>query len=279
MKTTGKVAGKGLSFGFSAVNAGQRNTSAEPQLIVVSTEGGFRLTPAVTKVLGIGHGDYVMFVSNVDAIDEAIRNQQPELVEFANEAGLEITDPEALVLIHKEFDSFAIAKGILEFDPKGNIRQATERLTQGDRQRFVATNFDAMLQGALASDDAELVDALSRDGITKEEQSEILTKFVTPKEVNKFKGSKAANPGGQTGAGTSLTFTDSNVWNQIKSDLKEDKTKVNRVFDIDLDNIQTIEISNGYEMVEVKIIELGASVDKEPARIGSKEAAEEAVEA
>lgn len=35
----------GMSFGFSAVNAGQRNVAVEPQLIAVSTEGNFRMTP------------------------------------------------------------------------------------------------------------------------------------------------------------------------------------------------------------------------------------------
>lgn len=41
----------GMSFGFSAVNAGQRNVAVEPQLIAVSTEGNFRMTPPVSLLL------------------------------------------------------------------------------------------------------------------------------------------------------------------------------------------------------------------------------------
>ena len=49
----------GMSFGFSAVNAGQRNVAVEPQLIAVSTEGNFRMTPPVSRALGLSSGDYI----------------------------------------------------------------------------------------------------------------------------------------------------------------------------------------------------------------------------
>ena len=84
----------------------------------------------------------------------------------------------------------------------------------------------------------------------------------------KYKGSKAANPAGLTGAGTSLTFTDSNVWKQLKADMGDDATKLNRVFDIDVEELQDIELSDGYKTVVVKALVLGDSTDKEPARIG-----------
>ena len=61
------------SFGFSMVNAGQRMSgNVDPQLIAVSTNGGFRLTGAATRVLGIMPGDNVMFVNNLAEIDAAI---------------------------------------------------------------------------------------------------------------------------------------------------------------------------------------------------------------
>ena len=99
-----KTNGKAMGFGFSAVNAGQRNVSVEPQVIAVSTEGNFRITPPVSRVLGIGHGDYVMFLNNVDNIDAAIAAKDAQVVAFCKEQGLEVGSPEAAIAIHKAFD-------------------------------------------------------------------------------------------------------------------------------------------------------------------------------
>ena len=262
---------KAMGFGFSAVNAGQRNVSVEPQVIAVSTEGNFRITPVVSRVLGVGHGDYIMFLSNVANIDDAITNKAAEVVAFCEANGLELGSPEAAIALHKEFDMWAIAKGIIEYDTKGNQKITSERLTKNDKVKFVSQNFETMLEQAMEQADNETKDALSRDGITKEEQIDILSAFVTPRELSKYKGSKAANPAGLTGAGTSLTFTDSNVWKQLKADMGDDATKFNRVFDVDVENLQDIVLSNGYKDVTVKALILGEYVDKEPARIGKEE--------
>lgn len=268
MKTNGL---KSMGFGFSAVNAGQRNTVVEPQVICVSTEGNFRLTPPVSKVLGVGHGDYVMFLNNIDAIDAAIAARVDEVVNFCKEQGLEVGTPEAAIALHKEFDMWAVAKGIVEYDTKGNQKTTTERLTKNDKIKFVTQNFEDMLATAMEQADDETKEALSRDGVTKEEQVDILAAFVTPRELPKYKGSKAANPAGLTGAGTSLTFTDSNVWKQLKADMGEDGTKFNRVFDVNLEELQDIELNDGYKTVTVKALVLGDYTDKEPARIGKSE--------
>lgn len=262
---------KAMSFGFSAVNAGQRNTTVEPQVIATSTEGGFRLTPAVSKALGIGHGDYVMFLSNVDNIDAAIAAKDAVVVAFCEEQGLELGSAEAAIAIHKEFDMWAIAKGIVEYDTKGNKKTCQERLSKNDKIKFATQNFEEMLTAALDAEngvDEETRDELTREGVTKEEQIEVLSRFVKPREILKYKGSKAANPAGLTGAGTVVNFTDTNVWNQIKVDLKDDATKFNRVFDVDIEDLQDVTISNGYEDVTVKALTLGEHTDKEPSRLG-----------
>lgn len=259
---------KSLNFGFSAVNAGQRNASIEPQLIAVSTEGNFRMTAPVSRALSISNGEYVMFLSNVDNIDAAIAQKDPQIVEFCKVNELELGSAEAAIAIHKEFDAFAIAKGIKEFDTKGNVKSITERLTKNDKLKFVTQNFDEMLEAALTQADDATKDALSRDGVTKEEQMEILTAFVTPRELPKFKGSKVANPAGLTGIGTSLNFTDSNVWKQLKVDLGDEAEKFNRSYDVDVEDLQDVVINNGYKDVIVKAIILGDYTDKEPARIG-----------
>ena len=58
MKT---VNGK-MAFGFASVNAGQRNVVVTPQVIAVSTEGGFRITAPVSRVHGIAAGENVMYL-------------------------------------------------------------------------------------------------------------------------------------------------------------------------------------------------------------------------
>lgn len=108
MKTLGNV--KSSGFGFAVVAAGQRNMTADPQVIATSTEGCFRITGPVTRILGIQHGDYVMFINNVANIDQAIANKVEELVAFVEENGLTWGTPEAAIAIHKEFDMWAIAR-------------------------------------------------------------------------------------------------------------------------------------------------------------------------
>lgn len=266
---TGETTSK-LSFGFATVNAGQRAVNHEPQLIAVSTDGAFRITPPVSSALGLAHGDHIMFVNNLPLIDNAIRLKDPAIVEFCEANGLDITDPAASIAIHRAFDAWGIAKGLKEYDPKGNVKTGPERLTKNDRERYVKQNFAAMLEAALASGNEELVAALSRDGITEAEQIEVLIPFVQPKEVEKYQGSKAANTAGMTGTGVSLSFTDSNVWAQLKLDLKENASKLNRVYDIDLDSIQKVSISNGYQEVECNVLMLGAHTDVKPAGVGTK---------
>lgn len=274
MKTFGKT-----SFGFSAVNAGQRNVSYDPELIAGSNPGSFRITPPVSKALFIEHGDNIMFVTNIDNINQAIQAKAPELIEFCAENGLDIDSPEAYIAIHKEFDVFGIAKGIQEFDAKGNPKLTRERMTKADKVKYVDANFETCLAEARKAANEELVAALNREGATEEELKAILVEAIQGDEVAKYKGSKCANPASTTGIGVSLTFTDSNVWNQLKQDLGDDADKLNRVFDIDIDNLQDAEIDNGYKTVPVRIALLGASKEEKPARVGSKKENGEAEEA
>ena len=198
----------GMSFGFSAVNAGQRNVAVEPQLIAVSTEGNFRMTPPVSRALGLSSGDYVTFLHNIDEINAAIDTKAEAYTSFCEANGLEVGSPESVIAIHKEFDMWAVAKGFVVYDSKGNAKTTTERLTKHDKLRFVSQHFEEMLASALENAPEEIKDALSREGVTKEEQMDILSSFVKPRELPKYKGSKTANPAGLTGTGTSLTFTD-----------------------------------------------------------------------
>lgn len=266
----------GIKFGFSAVNAGQRAIVYEPQLFATSTDGNFRITAPVTKLLNVQHGEYIMFLNNLSQLDQAIFEKDPDLVAYCEQNGLDIDSPEAKVAIHREFDAWAIAKGIQEFDSKGNPKTTTERITKADKMKFVSTNFDSMLAAAMDDENLpeETRDALTREGITKDEQMNILVDFVIPRELPKYRGAKTANPAGLTGVGVTLNFTDSNVWKQLKVDMGDSAKEMNRIFDLDIENIQTVTMSDGYKDVTVKAITLGNYVDKKPNKVGGKKGAD-----
>lgn len=247
MKTFGKT-----SFGFAAVTSGVRAITYEPELVVTTTAGGFRITPPVSKALLLKSGDNIMFINNIDNITDAINKRNPELIQFCDEKGLDIESPEAAAAIHAEFDMWAIAKGIQEFDSKGVAKTVRERLTEDDRKRYVDANYEAMVESVMESSNEELKEAVSREGITREEVIAILAPSVQGAIVNKFKGSKVANPSGMTGIGTSLTFSDSNVWNMMKAEMGEDAKKKNKVYSVDIDNLVDAKIDDGHKNVIVK---------------------------
>lgn len=262
---------KGLSFGMGIVNAGQRAVSDEPELIVSSTPGGFRITSVVSKALGVAHGEYMMFVNNRANIDFAIINKAPEVVAYCEEAGLDISSPEAAAVIHSEFDIWGIAKGIPEYDKNGNVRMTREKMITKEKVKYVNNYFEETLNGALASDNEELKAALTREGITEEEQKAILVEGIQGDEVQKIKGSKCANSASLSGIGVTLNFTDSNVWNQLKEDMDTEKAKsTNRVFTVDIEDLQEAVVNDGYKDVVVKVALLTEYKDVKPVRIGKK---------
>lgn len=270
---------KGLSFGMGIVNAGQRAASEEPELIVVSTIGSFRMTAQVSKALGIAHGEYVMFINNCANIDNAIINKVPEVVAFCEEQGLDIESPEAAMAVHAEFDIWALAKGIVELDKNGNPCTTRVRMTKNDKIKYVNTYFQETLEGALSSSNEELKAALSREGITEDEQKELLISCIQGDEVVKVKGSKCANTAALSGIGVTLNFTDSNVWKQLKANMTdEEATSKNRVYTVDIDNLQEAVVNNGHKDIVVKIAMLTEYKDEEPIRIGKKAERDETAE-
>lgn len=262
---------KGLSFGMGVVNAGQRTVSEEPELVVCSTNGGFRASAAVTRALGVGHGEYIMFIQNVDTIASMIASKAEEFVAFAQEQGLDADSAEAAAAFHAEFDTWAIAKGIGMVDKHGTPIMVNQRMTKDDKVKYLNAHFQETLEAVLEQGDDEIKAALTAEGITEEAQKEILMSVIKGDEVQKFMGSKCANTSAMVGAGTILNFTDSNVWGRLKSNLSEaDAEKVNRIYEVDIENLQTISVNNGKEDVAVKIAILGNYKDVEPARIAKK---------
>lgn len=255
-----------LSFGLGAVNVAKRNAVSEPELVVNPTVGGFRITPAVSRALGLTNGGYIMFVSNIDAIEQAIANKDENLVAFCAEENIDMNTPEGVKAIHEAFDEWGIAKGIQMFDKNGNAVKTKERMSKTDKVEYVTNNFDDVLKAAIENGEPEFAASLQVEGITKEEQIEILANAVNPEQVNKYYGSKCSNSSNLSGTGVSLTFSDSAVWGALKEDLSEEAKKMSRTFEVDIKELREVPYFNGHKEVIVKAAMLGEFKDTESTR-------------
>lgn len=255
-----------LSFGLGAVNVAKRNAVSEPELVVNPTVGGFRITPAVSRALDLTNGGYIMFVSNIDAIEQAIANKDENLVAFCAEENIDMNTPDGVKAIHEAFDEWGIAKGIQMFDKNGNAVKTKERMTKTDKVEYVTNNFDDVLKAAIENGEPEFAASLQVEGITKEEQIEILANAVNPEQVNKYYGSKCSNSSNLSGTGVSLTFSDSAVWGALKEDLGEEAKKMSRTFEVDIKELREVPYFNGHKDVIVKAAILGEFKDAESTR-------------
>ena len=255
-----------LSFGLGAVNVAKRNAISEPELVVNPTVGGFRITPAVSRALGLTNGGYIMFVSNIDAIEQAIANKDENLVAFCAEENIDMNTPEGVKAIHEAFDEWGIAKGIQMFDKNGNAVKTKERMSKTDKVEYVTNNFDDVLKAAIENGEPEFAASLQVEGITKEEQIEILANAVNPEQVNKYYGSKCSNSSNLSGTGVSLTFSDSAVWGALKENLGEEAKKMSRTFEVDIKELREVPYFNGHKEVIVKAAMLGEFKDTESTR-------------
>lgn len=255
-----------LSFGLGAVNVAKRNAVSEPELVVNPTVGGFRITPAVSRALGLTNGGYIMFISNIDAIEQAIANKDENLVAFCAEENIDMNTPEGVKAIHEAFDEWGIAKGIQMFDKNGNAVKTKERMSKTDKVEYVTNNFDDVLKAAIENGEPEFAASLQVEGITKEEQIEILANAVNPEQVNKYYGSKCSNSSNLSGTGVSLTFSDSAVWGALKEDLGEEAKKMSRTFEVDIKELREVPYFNGHKEVIVKAAMLGEFKDAESTR-------------
>lgn len=255
-----------LSFGLGAVNVAKRNAVSEPELVVNPTVGSFRITPAVSRALGLTNGGYIMFVSNIDAIEQAIANKDENLIAFCAEENIDMNTPEGVKAIHEAFDEWGIAKGIQMFDKNGNAVKTKERMSKTDKVEYVTNNFDDVLKAAIENGEPEFAASLQVEGITKEEQIEILANAVNPEQVNKYYGSKCSNSSNLSGTGVSLTFSDSAVWGALKKDLGEEAKKTSRTFEVDIKELREVPYFNGHKEVIIKAAMLGEFKDIESTR-------------
>lgn len=240
-----------LAFGFNGVIAGQRKVVDTPELVALTTNGGFRISRPVSKALDVQHGEYIQFIQNIDQVQKAITDKAESYVEFCEANGLDVESEEAAAAFHKENDMWGIVKGYPLFNDKGTALTCTDRLTKDDREAYTAKNYDDMLAAAMKQGSDKLKDSIAAADGNKEEIIKILATVVRGEEKQKYSGSKVANTSAMIGSGVVLNFTDSNVWTMLKSGLGEEVSKKARKFPIDLENMITVPLWNGYKTVEV----------------------------
>ena len=270
-----------MKFGINAVVSGQKSSivNAAPQLIVKSTPGQFTITAPVTKALGVAVGDNIMFLNNIDDIEKALNNPSDEMLQYAAEMGWDLNTREGADEFIKKFTCWYIAKGVLLYKRTGEPQLSTVRVAKEDKLAYIAEhglefiqNMDEETKAAFAAaknlegaDDETLVGALTADDI------------ASP-TYHAASGSKTSTTSKATGVGLQLNFTDTAIWDSLKADL-EDKSSVNRVFDVVLGNAEEIVYKNGKAGsegdVKIMVYPISFVEDKAPIFRNQKEEAGE----
>lgn len=253
--------GNKVSFGFNAVQAGQKSSTvnAEPRLIANSTAGKFVITAPVSKAMQVAVGENVMFLNNIANVEAAIAQRVDDIVNWAEENGVDLDTREGQDAALDAFTVWAIAKGVALYDSKGNPVMATERYTKEDKQKYldahraeiVEANREALIEQYGDLSDEELAANLTIDNI----------------EAPKFhahSGSKTATTASATGVGCQLNFTDTSIWNTLKADLGDNKEKKNRNYKVLLEEVFEAEVNNGKENVTISAYPIEFVEDTDP---------------
>lgn len=258
-----KLGSNKMQFGFTAIQAGQKSSTinAEPRLIANSTIGKFVITAPVSKAMNIAVGENIMFLNNISNVEAAIQQRLEDLVAWAEEVGVDLNTHEGQDAALKEFTVWAIAKGVLQYDSKGNPVMATVRYTEEDKKKFIADN-----AAALVAENRQVL--IERNG-GEDADDETLASLISVDDIDSPKyhsatGSKTATTGAATGVGCQLNFTDTAIWNALKADLGENKEKKNRVYEVKFDDAFTAQVSNGKEVVDVTAYPIEFVADEDP---------------
>lgn len=251
----------GLNFGVQAVQAGQKSSTvnAEPQLIANSTAGKFVITAPVSKALNIAVGENVMFLNNIAGVEAAVQAKSADILAFAEENGFDLSTREGEDACVAALTQWFIAKGVLQFTSKGEPVMATERFTKEDKAKYLDAHRMELVEAnrnALVAEFGELSD---------EELAEKLTvDMVESPKYHAASGSKTATTASTTGVGCQLNFTDSSIWATLKKDLGDEATKKNRIYDVLVDEAQTVPFNNGKEEVTITILPIKFVEDSDP---------------
>lgn len=255
--------GNKTKFSFNAVQAGQKSSTvnAEPMLIANSTAGKFVITAPVSKAMGVAVGENIQFLNNIAEVEAAIANRDADVVAWAEENGVDLNTREGQDAALQAFTIWAIAKGNAQYDSKGNPILATERFSKEDKQRYI----DAHAAEILEANREVLVERVGDENASDEELiAAISVDDIEAPKYHAHAGSKTATTANATGVGCQLNFTDTSIWNTLKSDLGEDKEAKNRIYKVLLDEAFDVQLHNGKEYVDVTAYPIDFVEDKDP---------------
>lgn len=250
----------GLQFGFSAVQSGKRvmQSSNEPTLTANSTKAKFSLTGAVTRIMGLVPGDTVQFISNVADIDAAIAERDAEVVAWCEANNVEFGTEAARAALIQTFGEYGICKGIPLFEKDGKVKLVGVRMTAEQKAAAFELNKEKIAE--------EL--GKSVEEITIDDYAPV---------TRAYSGARTSTSSNLNGVGLPLTFSDSSMWNELKENLGEDAEKINRVFEVNLNEPFVVAVETGKvigdekETVEVNAYKISFKADEEPiARQSSK---------
>lgn len=260
-----------LNVGLSSVQAGQKNgqASVEPMLIAKSTDGGFQLTAAASKALGVSVGENVFFANNIDQLRAVVAQKTEDVVKVAEALGVDINTVEGQNAVIDSCTEWYIGKGYALYDKTGNPLQVTVRTSKEEKQKFLDEHKAELVENNREA----LIERVGNPNATDEELAASITVDDVPSpQVDAFYGSKTSSPSNATGT-AAVHFTDNFIWNNLKSDL-EDKNAKNRKFKVITDAPVTYKEHNGKEEVEVTVYRLEFLEDVDPIVRGKKESAE-----
>lgn len=252
-----------LSFSKLAttMRSGAKNSASNDvaSLTVCSTEAKFTLSGALTKLLGVKVGESVIFVNTFDMVYNGIADNDPEFVEWVNEQGLEWGTKEAEDALIKEYGAFYIGKGFYEYDAKGLPIPAAVKMTEAEKTAYK----DAYKNDIVAANREALIAKYGE--LSDEELAEVLTIDDFKVTTHSMRGSKTATTSKGTGIGLPCYISDTSIWNRIKGDRPADeRTKFNRVYDVDTQDPQHLDIENGNRNEDVTFYKLVFREDKAP---------------
>ena len=268
-------------FGFSAVQAGQKSNTvnAEPRIVANSTIGKFMATSAVSKALNVAVGENIMFINNISEVEIAVANNHEAIVAWANENGVDLTTREGQDAAVKAFTVWAIAKGVPQYNAKGEPMMGSVRYTKEDKIDAILSKLDEFL----GNDDilAAIANAMGTESVDPEQfvailksddkEDEYINKvkdtavsFVTSPEYHTSTGSKTATTGSSTGVGCQLNFTDTAIWSALKKDLGDNMDKKNRNYRVLLDESFEVDVNDGCKAVKVTAFPIEYIDDTDP---------------
>lgn len=268
----------GIKFGLGVIQSGQKNGNVEikPQLEVKSTAGQFSITGPVSRALNIAVGENIVFLNDRDQIQQAIIDNRPEVVNFAAENGFDLTKSEDIEKFLDEVTTWFIAKGYAKFDSVGLPLKANVRMSRKDKVALFEREYNAAddenkeymlnaMREVMENPEATLEDILT--AILEDDK---VSASVT-KTADAYEGSKTAASSNAVGVGIGLTFTDTNIWHKMKSNMPlELREKKKRIYNVLLEQPSKIEVYNGYENAEITAYPLEFVDDVDPVILGSK---------